>query len=159
LWTAPFPPARLGGEAVEHGYKGKGSTIHIITDGEGSPLGAHVTSAKGDERMQVEKLVETVGDLLSERDVVLLEADKGYDCMDLRLKLLARGIYPLIPYRGKRGQFASWVKRVRWKVERAASWMKRGYRRVATRWERLSEAYAGIVLVALCSFWLKRIVG
>lgn len=90
---------------------------------------------------------------------MIFEADKGYDSRELRLKLVQQGIYPLIPYRGNRVRFASWIKRVRWKVERAASWLKRGFRRVATRWERLLEAYTGITQVALCWFWTRRIVG
>ena len=131
----------------------------MITDGEGSPVGIQVTSAKEDERKQVEKLIRKIEPLLPEGDVVILEADKGYDSRDLRMKLIVQGIYPLIPYRGKEKQFARWVKQVRWKVERAISWLKRGYRRVATRWERLIEAYVGITLVSLCCFWIKRIVG
>ena len=131
----------------------------MITDGEGNPLAIHITSAKGDERQQVEKLVNEIDVLLMEEEVVILEADKGYDSKDLRLKLITLGIYPLIPYRGKNKSLNSWVKRVRWKVERAASWLKRGYRRVATRWERLFEAYAGITQAALCFFGVKKIVG
>lgn len=157
--TALFPPARLGGEEVDHGYKGKGSTVHLVTDGKGQPLGIQLTSAKGDERKQVEHLIRAVEFLLPQNEIVFLEADKGYDSKDLRFQLLLEGIYPLIPYRGNRSSIAKWVKRVRWKVERAFSWIKRGCRRVATRWERLADAYAGIVMVALCYFWVRKIVG
>lgn len=131
----------------------------MVTDGKGYPLGVEITSAKEDERQQVETLIDEVGFLLAEEEIILLEADKGYDSTDLRMKLLLRGIYPLIPYRGKKKQFAGWIKSVRWKVERTASWLKRGCRRLATRWERLKDAYAGIVFAALCNFWLKKIVG
>jgi transposase len=131
----------------------------MITDGKGQPLGMQLTSAKGDEREQVERLIKKVEFLLPEDDIIFFEADKGYDSKKLRLNLLHEGIYPLIPYRGNRGNIASWVKRVRWKVERAISWVKRGCRRVATRWERLADAYAGIVTLALCYFWARKIVG
>lgn len=33
-----FPPAPGGGENVNHGYKGKGVVIHLLTDGSGKPL-------------------------------------------------------------------------------------------------------------------------
>lgn len=118
-----------------------------------------LTSAKGDEREQVEKLVKKVEFLLPVDDIIFFEADKGYDSKKLRLNLLLEGIYPLIPYRSNRSSIASWVKRVRWKVERGISWIKRGYRRVATRWERLADAYVGIVTLALCYFWARKIVG
>lgn len=149
----------MGGEEVAHGYKGKGTTIHLITDGEGQPLGIELTSAKGDERKQVENLINNVEFLLPEDKIIFLEADKGYDSKNLRIQLLLKEIYPLIPYRGNRSRIASWVKRVRWKVERAISWIKRGYRRVATRWERLLDSYKGIVTLSLCYFWIKKIVG
>ena len=123
--------------------------MHLVTDGEGQPLGIQLTSAKGDERKQVECLIRRVEFLLPQDEIVLLEADKGYDSKNLRIQLLLQGIYPLIPYRGNRSSIAKWVKRVRWKVERAFSWIKRGCRRVATRWERLPDAYAGIVMLFL----------
>jgi len=45
-----FAPAPGGGEEVEHGYKGKGSLIHLLVDQKGLPLWITNTSAKGDER-------------------------------------------------------------------------------------------------------------
>jgi len=44
---ALFPPARMGGSKVEHGYKGKGNTFHLITDANGKPLSVTVRSATG----------------------------------------------------------------------------------------------------------------
>lgn len=146
----------MGGSEVEYGYKGKGSTIHLLTDGKGQPIAAKVTSAKADERKQVMDLIKTVP---RQGNLTLLEADKGYDSRELRVELLNNGIYPLIPYRGDRSSIARWVKRMRWKVERSISWLKRGYRRLATRWERLAEAYTGVLLQALCYHWVKKIVG
>lgn len=143
---------------MEYGYKGKGSTIHMITDGGGNPMGIQITSAKDDERKQVEKLIKKIEQVLPEEEVIL-EADKGYDSRELRFQLIMQGIYPLIPYRKKDDQFACWIKRIRWKVERAISWLKRAYRRVATRWERLVDAYTGVTLAALCYFWIRKIVG
>lgn len=151
-----FSPSRMGGTEVGYGYKGKGSTIHLLTDGKGQPIAAKVTSAKADERKQVIDLLKSVP---RKRFPPLLEADKGYDSQQLRIELLNNGVYPLIPYRGNRSRIASWVKRVRWKVERSISWLKRGYRRLATRWERLSEVYTGVLFQALCYYWVKKIVG
>jgi transposase len=148
----------MGGGAVDHGYKGKGSTIHLITDAKGQPLNVEITSANGDERKQVVQLIDKLQHLLPE-ELLILEADKGYDSKEVRREAVYRGFYPLIPYRGRGREHNRWVERVRWKVERAISWLKRGYRRVATRWERLKAAYEGIVQMALCYFWVKKIVG
>jgi transposase len=156
---ALFPPARLGGEKVEYGYKDKGSTLHLITDEKGHPLAIQLASAKEDERKQIKKLLKMIKALLPKDQIIFLEADKGYDSRQLRVELLAKGIYPLIAYKKNKSPIASWIKKVRWKVERSISWMKRAYRRIATRWERLADAFMGIIFAALCFYWVRKIVG
>ena len=89
---------------MDYGYKGKGVTTHLLADGEGNPLTFEVTSAKGDERQQVEKLITQIEEKISRlyrlyQLIPILEADKGYDSNDLRYKLLKRKIFPFIPYR------------------------------------------------------------
>ena len=53
-----FSAGKGGGEDVEHGYKGKGVTSHVITDGQGNPMRITSTSAAGDERLQVTPLLK-----------------------------------------------------------------------------------------------------
>ena len=52
-----FSGGKGGGEMVDYGYKGKGMTTHLLVEGNGYPLCFEVTSAKGDERQEVEKLL------------------------------------------------------------------------------------------------------
>lgn len=108
-----FPPARLGEAEVEHGYKGKGFTIHLIASEQGLPLGLKITSAKGDERKQVKTLIQEIEPLLPSHRIVFLEADKGCDSREFRVQLLMMGIYPLIPCRGKGQRGSRWIKRIR----------------------------------------------
>lgn len=65
------------------------------------------TAANGDERREVEKLLNKTAELhkkiLGIR-MIVLEADRGYDCVWLRQALLIRGIFPLIPYRKINGR-------------------------------------------------------
>jgi len=89
----------------------------------------------------------------------IVEADKGYDSKTVRLEILRRGHYPLIPYRENKKAADKWVKRMQWKVERCISWLKRAYRRIATRLERLSTVYEAFILMGICLFWVKRLVG
>jgi len=103
----PFPPARMGGGKVEYGYKGKGSTFHLISDTNGSPLYATVTAANGDERRELPKLI----DYLDLEETSIVEADKGYDSLGVRLEILKRGHFPLIPYRKKKSSTKNWVKK------------------------------------------------
>ena len=55
-----FSAGKGGGELVDYGYKGKGVTNHLLVDSEGSPVAIEVTSAKEDERQQVEPLLDRV---------------------------------------------------------------------------------------------------
>jgi transposase len=53
-----FSAGKGGGEDVEYGYKGKGVTSHVLTDGGGNPLKITATGAAGDERQQVTPLLK-----------------------------------------------------------------------------------------------------
>lgn len=53
-----FSAGKGGGKGVEHGYKGKGVTSHVLADGLGNPLKITATGAAGDERQQVTPLLK-----------------------------------------------------------------------------------------------------
>lgn len=163
-----FSAGKGGGELVDYGYKGKGMTTHLLVDAGGNPVAFEVTSAKGDERQQVERLLDRVSQQLhifhKETGMIpIFEADKGYDAEALRDKLLKRKIYPLIPRRnlGKSGvtkRVASWVEKRRWQVERAISWLQRKFRRLVVRWERRLTYWKGFLNCSLIKFWIDRLV-
>lgn len=166
-----FPPSPGGGEAVFHGYKGKGSLIHLLVDGNGQPLVTTTTAANGDERLEVEKLLDKIAEIpqqtLASR-MRILEADRGYDCGWLRQALLIRGIFPLIPYRKTRGRIypktdeitdTFRIDKKRWKVERAFAWIKRRCRRLLMRWERKEKIWAGFTTLGVIYMWLGNLVG
>jgi transposase len=166
-----FPPSPGGGEAVSHGYKGKGSLIHLLVDGNGQPIAVTTTSANQDERLEVSKLLEKIPLLnrksLKER-IIVLEADKGYDCDWLRNLLFSRGIFPFIPFRKIKGREAPTteemmktfhLERNRWKVERAFAWVKRRCRRLLMRWERKVMVWNGFVVLGLVYSWVNILVG
>jgi len=163
-----FSPGKGGGELVDYGYKGKGVTTHLLVDSEGNPIAFEVTSAKGDERLQVGPLLDRVEQQLcafrKETGLIpIFEADKGYDAEALRNKLLKRKIYPLIPRRrlGKNSadkKLASWIEKRRWQVERAISWLQRKFRRLTVRWERKILYWKGLLNCGLIKFWIDRLV-
>ena len=166
-----FPPSPGGGEEVSHGYKGKGSLIHLLVDGNGQPLMTTTTAANGDERREVEKLLDKRKELhkkiLGNR-MIILEADRGYDCAWLRQALLIRGIFPLIPYRKTNGRIfpkteeiigSFHLEKKRWKVERAFAWIKRRCRRLMMRWERKAKIWNGFVMLGVIYMWVGNLVG
>ena len=125
------------------------------------------TAANGDERQQVGLLIGRVQKYIDglwkfERKVAVFEADKGYDAHHLRVKLLKSKIFPWICRRKKTGKMVQKVKSVlikmRWKVERAISWLQRKFRRLAVRWERKVEYWKGFLAFGLINFWINRLV-
>lgn len=163
-----FSRGKGGGEEIEYGFKGKGTTTHLLIDGNGSPVALTSTAANGDERQQVEPLLDRVRtkiESVRERfgTIPIFEADKGYDADELRRKLLKRRIFPWICRRKKPGKTAdkieSALKRMRWKVERAISWLQRKFRRLAVRWERRIRYWKGFLTFGLITFWMDRLLG
>ena len=162
-----FSAGKGGGEEIEYGYKGKGTTTHLLVDGNGSPVTFESTAANGDERQQVETLIDRVQQRIDNLwelcgEITIFEADKGYDADHLRNKLLKRNIFPWISRRRKPGRMAqkvvSTLKRMRWKVERAISWLQRKFRRLVVRWERKLQYWRGFLMFGLISFWINKLV-
>lgn len=162
-----FSRGKGGGEKIEYGFKGKGTTTHLLVDGNGSPVTFTSTAANDDERQQVEPLLDRVqnhiGKLQERLGIIpIFEADKGYDADELRWKLLRRKIFPWICRCKKRGRAVekveSVLKRTRWKVERAISWLQRKFRRLAVRWERRVRYWKGFLAFGLIVFWINRLV-
>ena len=162
-----FPPGPGGGKDVEHGYKGKGSLLHLVTDKEGKPLWVTTTSAKGNEREQATVLLDQL-QLIQCKDtsrMTVCEADKGYDANKLRQEMLNRGYVPIIGYRKNRKErvetkeiydFFKAPKR-RWVVERTFSWLKK---KVSSTFDEMGEKarvmggfyYAGIDFYVVTDF-------
>ena len=166
LGTVLFPPAPGGGSEVAHGYKGKGSLLHLLVDAKGSCLAITSTGANGNERKEFLALIDRVKPLSGKQEMIVVEADKGYDSAELRQELLNRGFFPLIPWR-KNVKGAPTLKEVatefglepiRWVVERTHSWIKRKYRRLMARWERRSEVWNAMTQIALIMEWVKNLL-
>ena len=67
--------------------------------------------------------------------------DKAYDSAELREDLDERGTTPVIPNRCNRKQpfrFSKRLYKLRWRIESAFNRLK-GFRRIATRYDRLRE--------------------
>lgn len=167
MLTALFPPGKGGGEDVDYGYKGKGVTIHSLTDGQGMPLAILSTSAKVYEPTQVEPLLDSI--LLLHGRVGhprkrpnRLQGDAGYDTQLLRKKLKSRGIAPRISV-NKRAKKTKKLGRPfskpvdRWVCERTFAWYQRKFRRLVVRWERKNIYWHGFLSFAFCFMWIQKL--
>jgi transposase len=156
-----FSGGRGGGEQVDYGYKGKGVTSHLLVDLDGRPLAVTATSAKGDERDQVDPLLRKIKSLIQkvwkQGKVPVVEADKGYDAERVRKDVLKNKVFPLISRRknSKAEMGICYLEKSRWKVERTISWLKTKYRRISTRWERKMKYWNGFLQFSLIGYWLK----
>lgn len=160
---------------VDHGYKGKGTTIHLLVDKNGLPISLTSTSACGDERQQVLPLIAKVSRHIRRHakctgKITILEADKGYDSGPLRAQLKTHGIFPLIAHRKFKksrvdhpstSEICEYlgVTPLRWQVERAFAWLKRKSRRLMLKWERLSETWEAFTQLALIHLWVNILFG
>ena len=106
------------------------------------PVGISVTTAKGSEKAEVPKLLGRVMNWLqplkNKNVVPILEADKGYDSMPLRVAIIKMGVFTWIGWRRyknkqKEESTEGTCKRIRWKVERTHAWIKRSFRRLIAR--------------------------
>lgn len=83
-------------------------------------------------------------------------ADKAYDADSLRRRLRNQGIRPVIPGRRNRRKPIRLDKtfyRQRWRIEAAFCQLKM-FRRVATRYDRLSRNFLStLAIAAIVKFW------
>ena len=153
---AVFPPGKGGGAGVEYGYKGKGVTIHSLVEGQGRPLSISSTSAKEDERREVEPLLDDLG-----KHPFSLYADKGYDAEWLRNLLASK--YLIASYISKRNypkqKQVPITKNNRWVVERTFAWYQRKFRRINIKWERNWAPWLAFLNFALIGYWIQLLVG
>ena len=135
--------------------------MHLLTEGSGLPLDFTCTGANGGERIQAKYLVSNIWK--PRRAIRLLQADRGYDARWLRIYLMQRGYYPLIGYRklGKREDLGKKAYKIstRWTIERAFSWLKCKYRRLAMRWERRQVYWEGFVALGVIMLWVDKLAG
>jgi len=149
---------KKGGAEVGYGRKGKGTTIMLMVDGEGTPLSAFTTAANISEVHAIETLVD---ERLTTRKPKRLMYDKAADADWLRETLDVRGIALICPHRQSRtkpptqdGRALRRYKR-RYKVERTISWLH-NFRRLITRWEYYPELFESFAHLSCLYTILKR---
>lgn len=160
------------------GYKGKGTTVVIVSDANGLPLGLALGSAQENERQQGQRAVEDVRvarrrGRARQRPACIL-ADKGFSSAAFRAFLRARHIVPVIPtYR--RGRHLKGDKPLnprpkqrfrrldprllaqRWPIERTFAWLD-NFRRLLSRFERSLAHYRAFCMLAFILLSLSRLL-
>lgn len=156
-------PEEPDDHALGRSQGGFGTKIHLLTDGDGSPLAAIV----GPGQMHEVRGVEPVLELASQSTVLAgitpeyLAGDKGYGGRTVRGVLEERGIVGVIPTRERDWKirdpdFPFHLYRRRTKIECTIGWLKE-FRRIATRFEKLAVSFCAILTVSFIAHALRRL--
>jgi putative transposase len=150
-----------------------GTKRHILTDKNGIPLSAIVTSASTHDIKAVTEVIDNAivkrsspsrkRGLPRKRKLQHLCLDKAYSSKTAKQEIISRGYVPHLPYKRKRGEAKAETQKMsnrkkhparRWVVERTNSWHNR-FRKLFTRYEKKAENYLGLVQLS-CSIIIYR---
>lgn len=143
-----------------------GSKRHILTDKDGIPLSAVITSANTHD---VTVAIDTVDSTVIKRPSSLskpkhnqkkqnLCLDKAYHSKEVEQEIIKRGYIPHIRHRREEERiFHRKHPTRRWVVERTNSWHNR-FRKLFTRYEKKDENYLGLVQLANSIIVYRRII-
>ena len=140
--------------------------MHLIVDGKGLPLQAHLTPGQRHDSTCFETLVLKLGIVGSNGRrrwrPKRMAGDNAYSCRRIRVWLRGHHIQGVIPqkenerraHRGRPLNFDREAYRQRNVVERCVGWLKEN-RRVAIRYEKLAINYMAMLKLAMIQRYLK----
>jgi len=128
--------------------------IHVLCASEADVVEIHLTAGQVGDAPVGERLIDVLDPQEGIEQAVM---DKAYDSNAIRAKLQAKGITPVIPPKSNRLESLVYDKacyQQRNKVERLFNKLKQ-FRRVATRYEKLTANFLAFVLLALIVIMLR----
>ncbi len=137
-------------QALGRSRGGFSTKIHIAVDALGNPLRLLLTAGQRHDSPQATALIEDF------KPQVLI-ADKGYDSDALLESVTAKGIEAVIPPRNNRTEMRQYdhhLYRERHLIECFINKIKQ-YRRVFSRFEKLSKNYLGFLSFVSALVWLR----
>jgi len=160
-------PAPLGGAATGPNPTDRakcGSKRHLLIDGNGAPLGLHLSGANQHDMKGLATLLRS-GLLLrrpkpTQRKRQHLCLDKAYDYPEIDQLVASLGYVAHIKRRGqddRPGVGEPIYPPRRWKVERTISWLN-NMRKLRIRWEKKAENYQALVMLASALILYRLIV-
>jgi transposase len=154
VWTPSACGRSKGGpdrrNPVDRGKAG--SKLHLAGERGGLPISVILSAANAHDSSMFEAVLDDIPPIRMPTGrrrcrPGKVHADKAYDHGRCRAYLRARGIRPRIARRGI--ESSARLGRYRWTIERTGAWLG-GFRRLRIRYERSSERFYALVLLA-CS--------
>lgn len=137
----------------------------VLVDGQGVPLGVHLSAASTAEVSLAETTLAQVAVPTGRRGRSRMKpqriiADRGYDSRPLWERLRRRGIDLIVPHRrNRRDRFQDGRKRRRyrrrWIIERTNAWLL-NFRRLTVRYDYKLEHYRAFVYLACALIVLRQ---
>ena len=137
----------------------------VLVDGQGIPLGVHLSPANVAEVQLAETTLAQVavprrGPGRPKQKPTRIIADRGYDSHALWARLKQRGIQLIVPHlstRRHRFQDGRSLRRYRrrWIIERTNAWLH-NFRRLVTRYEHKLEHYRAFLHAACMLITLRQ---
>lgn len=139
--------------------------IHLLADGNGNPLGFHLTAGQVHDSVVLDEVMMTANELANSEGEpiawpVAVGADKGYRADWIDQYLIELGIKPVIPSRsnedrkGRAVPFDKSTYRSRNVVERLIGWLKE-YRRIFARFEKSAKNFGGMIRLGFIQRYFK----
>lgn len=139
--------------------------MHLLSDGNGNPLGFYLTGGQVHESTVVDEVLMSANDLTDcEGEPVAwpisVSGDKGYRANWIDQYLIDLGIQPVIPSKANEDRSARTVAfdkdlyRKRNIVERVIGWLKE-FRRVFSRYEKSAKNFGGMIRLGFIQRYLK----
>lgn len=159
-------PQEPDNHALGRSRGGLTTKIHILCDGNGLPLGFHLTAGQTHESTVMDDLLVSADkQLLDENGERIpwpfaLGGDKGYRAEWIDEYLLELGITPVIPSKENEDRAARPVEfdkelyRRRNIVERLIGWLKES-RRIFSRFEKTAKNFGGMIKLAFIRQYLQ----
>jgi len=137
-------------QALGRSRGGFSTKIHIAVDALGNPLRLILTAGQRHDSPQASALIDGF-------EPQVLIADKGYDSGPLLESIITRGILAVIPPKKNRlvqREYDRHLYRERHLIECFINKIKQ-YRRVFSRFEKLSKNYMGFLSFVSALVWLR----
>jgi transposase len=143
-----------GDEAIGRSRGGATTKVHAVCEASGNPTKIVLTKGQTSDLKAAPELIAAL-----DEGVAAVIADKAYDAAHVRHGIRERGAEPVIPFRtctveGRRAGYDKALYRLRHLVENLFCRLK-GFRAVATRYDKTSRNFAAMVHLAAAMLWLK----